>query len=87
MSQDENPIRYFDNRLQKEAVKLLPGQYYATASDKALGLRRQPRAGTLWADHQREGCGLAVCLESGPAGNAGATKPFCKITATSVSLA
>lgn len=36
MSQDENPIRYFDNRLQKEAVKLLPGQYYATASDKAL---------------------------------------------------
>ena len=36
MSQDQNPIRYFDNRLQKEAVKLLPGQYYATASDKAL---------------------------------------------------
>ena len=36
MSQDETPIRYFDNRLQKEAVKILPGQYYATASDKAL---------------------------------------------------
>ena len=36
MNQGANPIRYFDNRLQKEAIKLLPGQYYATASDKAL---------------------------------------------------
>jgi chemotaxis protein CheD len=35
MSQDENPIRYFDNRLQKEAVKLLPGQYYATGEGTA----------------------------------------------------
>jgi len=36
MCQEETPTRYFDNRLQKEAVKLLPGQYYATSSDKAL---------------------------------------------------
>ena len=36
MSQDDKPISYFDNRLQKEAVKLLPGQYYATSNDKAL---------------------------------------------------
>ena len=36
MSQDEQPISYFDNRFRKEAVKLLPGQYVATASNKVL---------------------------------------------------
>ncbi len=36
MSHGENPIRYFDNRLQVEAVKLLPGQYYVTSANKAL---------------------------------------------------
>ncbi|GEA11944.1 chemoreceptor glutamine deamidase CheD [Alteromonas sp. KUL49] len=36
MSQDEQPITYFDKRLQREAVKLLPGQYVATSSNKVL---------------------------------------------------
>ena len=36
MSQDETPISYFDRRLKIDAVKLLPGQYYVTASNKAL---------------------------------------------------
>lgn len=32
----ELPINYYDKRFSKEAVKLLPGQYFATSQDKML---------------------------------------------------
>ena len=32
----ELPINYYDKRFSREAVKLLPGQYFATSQDKML---------------------------------------------------
>lgn len=33
---DESPISYFDTRFNRDAVKLLPGQYFATSADKLI---------------------------------------------------
>ncbi|BFT32337.1 chemoreceptor glutamine deamidase CheD [Alteromonas sp. D210916BOD_24] len=36
MKHDGKPICYFDNRLKVDAIKLLPGQFYVTGSNKVL---------------------------------------------------